>query len=80
VPAASDVSRSSIRAASTSSWVCSKNGRVCQKRAGVGPPEVSVGSKTRWNQRCASANRWFADSRVAMSSGAWKKSSQLYCW
>jgi hypothetical protein len=53
------------------------NGRTFQKRSGVGPSLSSVGSKMKWNQRCASAKRWLRLNWIPMVSGTWKKSSQL---
>src|SRR3954452_16527167 len=66
------ISIASIRATSVV-W----NGLTRQKRAGVGPSLSSVGSKTKWNQCCASSYRWLRDRWIATVSGRWKKSSQL---
>jgi hypothetical protein len=56
----------------------SRNRTNFQNRSGTGAlGSVSVGSKTWWNQRWASAKRWFLLRCTAMVIGAWKNSSQL---
>ena len=58
---------------------CSRRtAQTCQYRCGLGALESVVGSKMKWNQRCASSCRPSFARRTATCSGAWKKSSQLY--
>ena len=40
-------------------------------------PSGLVGSKTRWNHVCASANRWLLLRWTAIITGMWYSSSQL---
>ncbi|WP_139246001.1 hypothetical protein [Geodermatophilus amargosae] len=54
-----------------------RNGADFQNRSGVGPSLSSVGSNTKWNQRCASWKRPFLLRWMAIVSGTWKNSSQL---
>ena len=58
---------------------CSRRtARTASTARGLGALESVVGSKMKWNQRCASSCRPSLASRTATCSGAWKKSSQLY--
>jgi hypothetical protein len=56
----------------------SRKARNFQKRAGASRLwSFEVGSKMKWNQRCASANRCVLLRCTATVSGTWKSSSQL---
>ena len=55
-----------------------RNTKDFQNRSGGGTVvSVLVGSKTRWNHFCASANRWLLLRCTAIITGMWYSSSQL---